>query len=145
MKKSPEADKVIISYKQDQYPAAIDYMARLGRMNTKLEEAMRERDKAERLRLEASVRDEKLRIEIDALKRGRMEYEKNINIKMSELQKNIEKLKKPNDEIKRRFTEEEKNIIKDLNLKFEELHKKIEEIEPFIKGENRKKSKCVIS
>ncbi|PKK71109.1 GBP-domain-containing protein [Rhizophagus irregularis] len=49
MKKSPEANEVITSYKQNQYPAAIDHMKQLGIMNKRLAEAMYLRKETDRL------------------------------------------------------------------------------------------------
>ncbi|CAG8503785.1 uncharacterized protein OCT59_019041 [Rhizophagus irregularis] len=93
MKESPEADKIITSYKTNQYSAAIDYMARLGRINKELAKTMYTREVAHRKQLEASAREEALRIEIELWSREREEYEKNIEIKTLELQANIRQQK----------------------------------------------------
>ena len=93
MKKSSEATKVVASYKQNQYQTAINYMTQLGGMKTELAKAINEKEEAERLKLEAFAREEVLRMKIEQLKREREEYEKNVENKMLELQRNIEQQK----------------------------------------------------
>ncbi|PKK71107.1 hypothetical protein RhiirC2_778833 [Rhizophagus irregularis] len=82
-----------LAYKTNQYSAAIDYMARLGRINKELAKTMYTREEAHRKQLEASAREEALRIEIELWSREREEYEKNIEIKTLELQANIRQQK----------------------------------------------------
>jgi hypothetical protein len=103
MKKSPEATKIIASYKQNLYVLAIDHVAQLGAKE------------AGRLRLEAETREEIHRLEIEALKREREEYEKNTNKKMLELQTKLE-------EMKQRFIEEKDCTVKEYRCKFEKMN-----------------------
>ncbi|GBB86956.1 hypothetical protein RclHR1_01340023 [Rhizophagus clarus] len=136
--KSPEATKVISSYKKNQYLFAIDYIARLGRINAELAKTMRAKEQAERLRLEALAREEILLLEIKALKREREEYKKNANKKILELQTNIEHQKKSREEMKRRFVEEQNSIIRSVFRSFDEFPKN-EEIEKLRKENIRLK------
>src|SRR5687767_8975450 len=100
MKKSPEAAQVIISYKKDQYQNAINQMERLGRIQAELAETMHAKEECERLKLEIMEREEKFRVEIEALKRERESYQHHVENKMSELMANIERQKKAQKEMK---------------------------------------------
>jgi hypothetical protein len=124
MKKSPESTKIIASYKQNQYLSAIDHVAKLGATLTA--KTMYAKEEADRLRLETEAREEKLRLEIEALKREREEYEKNANKKILELQTNIEQQKKSQEEMKQRFVEEKDCTVNEYRCKFEEIEKIIE-------------------
>ncbi|GBC34081.2 guanylate-binding protein [Rhizophagus irregularis DAOM 181602=DAOM 197198] len=99
MKKSLKANKVITSYKRNQYPAAIDHMKQLGIMNKRLAEAMYLREETDRLRREAFERTEAIRIETAAFEREREKFRENFESKISELQKNIEEQRKCNGEM----------------------------------------------
>jgi len=66
MMRSPEAAKVISSYMQDQYPTAIDYMKRIGKMNEAIANAMHAKEQAERLQLESLAREAEYRMEMEA-------------------------------------------------------------------------------
>lgn len=122
-KKSPEATKIMSSYKKNQYLSAIGHITQLGRMNAELAKAMHAREEAERLRLETLIREEVLLLEIEALKREREEYEKNVNNKILELLTNIEQQKKSQEEMKRRFIEEQNSIIKSVYQSFDDFPK----------------------
>ncbi|PKK46338.1 hypothetical protein RhiirC2_803808, partial [Rhizophagus irregularis] len=98
--KSPEAAKVIASYMQNQYSDAIDYMTQLGRMNAELAKAMKAKEEAETLQLEALAREEEFRREIEAQKHEREESERNFKMKMEELQANIDQQNKSHEEMK---------------------------------------------
>ncbi|PKY13072.1 hypothetical protein RhiirB3_424812 [Rhizophagus irregularis] len=139
-KKSPEATKVISSYKKNQYLFAINHITQLGRINAELAKVMHAREEAERLRLEALAREEVLLLEIEALKREKEEYEKNINNKILELQTNIEQQNKPQGEMKRQFIEEQNSIIKLVYQSFDDFPKN-EEIKKLRKGNNEIKTK----
>ncbi|RGB27243.1 guanylate-binding protein [Rhizophagus diaphanus] len=142
-KKSPEATKVISSYKKNQYLFAIDHITQLGRINAELAKAMHAREEAERLRLEALAREEVLLLEIEALKREKEEYEKNINNKILELQTNIEQQNKSQGEMKRRFIEEQNSIIKLVYQSFDDFPKneEIKKLRKVRKGNNETKTK----
>ncbi|RGB27241.1 hypothetical protein C1646_769375 [Rhizophagus diaphanus] len=88
MKKSPEADKVITSYKTNQCSAAIDYMARFGRINKELANTMNTREEAYRKQLEASAHE----------------------IKMLELQANIRQQKQLHQEEEKRSNKIKENL-----------------------------------
>jgi hypothetical protein len=141
MKKSPEATKIISSYKKNQYLFAIDHITHLGRMNAELAKTMHAREEAERLRLEALAREDVLLLKIEALKREREEYEKNANNKILELQTNIEQQKKSQEEMKRRFVEEKDSIIKSVYRSFDEFPKN-EEIKKLDGIKTKKKKVC---
>ncbi|PKC68049.1 hypothetical protein RhiirA1_534476, partial [Rhizophagus irregularis] len=100
MMKSPEADKIIASYMQNQYPTAIEYMTQLGRMNAELVKVMKAKEEAETFRLEASAREEEFRRKIEAQKYEREENERNFKTKMEELQANIDQQNKSHEEMK---------------------------------------------
>lgn len=123
MKKSPEANEVITSYKRNQYPAAIDHMKQLGIMNKRLAETMYLREEIGRLRREAFERTEAIRIETAAFEREREKFRENFESKISELQKNIEEQRKFN----------------------EEMNKVLEDFQKFRDEINKKKSKCTIA
>ena len=118
MMASPEASKVIASYIKNQYPAAIDYMTQLGRMSAELARAMQE---AEKCRLEWLAREEKFRREIETQRRERQENERNFLTKLSELQANIERQQKSNEEMKRRLIEDRERAEEIHNQKIQEL------------------------
>jgi len=70
MMKSPEAIKVLASYKKNQYLSAIDYMRhlrRIRRMKAKLAKEMRAKEETERLKLEALAREEVLCMKIERI------------------------------------------------------------------------------
>jgi hypothetical protein len=120
--KSPEAARIIASYKENQYSEAIDYMTQLGKMNTELAKAVRAKGEAERLRLEALARECELCRKIEAQRREREENEKNIRNNALELQANIEQQKNSQEEMQRRLIEEKEYTIKRYNKKYEQLH-----------------------
>ncbi|GBC06284.1 hypothetical protein RclHR1_06730010 [Rhizophagus clarus] len=113
MKKSPEATRIIASYRQNQYLLAIDHVTQSLRYAKK---------EADKLRFEAEAREEILRLKIEALKRKHEEYEKNANKKIFELQTNIEQQKK-SQEMKQRFIEEKDCTIKEYRCKIKEIEK----------------------
>ncbi|RIA94415.1 guanylate-binding protein [Glomus cerebriforme] len=152
MMKSPEAAKIIASYKQNQYPTAIDYMNQLGRMNAELAKAMRDKEEVERLQLESLAREEEFRMEIEAQKRQREETERNFREKMEELQTNMEQQKRSHEEMRQRYIEErqraeeemrrlneeeKKELIRQQEIKFEQMQRTIEE-------ENRRRTEELI-
>jgi len=116
MMKSPEAAKVMASYTQNQYPVAIDHMTQLGRMNAELAKAMRAKEEAEGLRLEALAREGELCREIEAQKREREENERNLNNKILELQTNTEQQKK-SQEMQCRLIKEREHAAEKFNQK----------------------------
>ncbi|CAB4384183.1 unnamed protein product [Rhizophagus irregularis] len=120
--KSPEAAKVIASYMQNQYPTAIEYMTQLGRMNAELAKAMKAKEEAETLRLEALAREEEFRREMEAQKYEREENERNFKEKMAELQANIEQQNKSHEEMKERLIKEREIATEKYNQRFEQLH-----------------------
>ncbi|RIA95359.1 hypothetical protein C1645_757653 [Glomus cerebriforme] len=149
MKKSPEATKIIASYKQNQYLSAIEHITQLG---LDLAKGIRDEEEANRLKLEAFAREEELRLQIEALRREREEYEKNAKNKMAELQTNIEQQKKSQDEMKQCFVEEQKFLIGMINQIFDTLIKHKEVIAKLRKEESKvKKNKlkgkniCIIA
>lgn len=97
MKESPEANEVIISYKENQYPVAIDYITRSGIINEVLAKAMYTMEEAHKKHLKTSARD---RVEHEMWTREREERKRNFKIKMLELKTNIRQQKKPNQEMK---------------------------------------------
>ncbi|PKY38716.1 GBP-domain-containing protein [Rhizophagus irregularis] len=127
MMKSPEAAKVIASYMQNQYPTAIEYMTQLGRMNAELAKAMKAKEEAETLRLEALAREEEFRREMEAQKYEREENERNFKEKMSELQANIEQQHKSHEEMRERLIKERDIASEKYNQKFEQLHNEMVE------------------
>jgi hypothetical protein len=106
MMKSPEAARIIASYKQNQYSEAIDYMTQLGRTNAELARLIYAKEEAERLRLEALAREEEFRMKIEAQRHEREENERNFREKIAELQANIEQQHKSHEEMKRRLIDE---------------------------------------
>jgi hypothetical protein len=156
--RSPEAARVIISYKQDQYQTAIDCMKHLGSMKAELAKIMLAKEKVDRLQLEIMEREERYRVEIESLKREREEYKKHFELKMLELQANIERQTKSQGEMKRSVDEQREQLVKSFDDKFEELlreneerikilqkeyEEKIEKIRNKYKG--RKMGSCTIS
>ncbi|GES81403.1 guanylate-binding protein [Rhizophagus clarus] len=127
MMRSPEAAKVIASYMQNQYPIAIDHMTQLGRMNAELGKALRAKEEAERLQLEALAREEEFRREMEAQKYEREENERNFKEKMAELQSNIDQQHKSHEEMKQRLIEERELAAEKYNQKLELLHNEMRE------------------
>ena len=127
MMRSPEAAKVIISYKKDQYQNAIDHMEQLGQIKAELAEAMSAKEECERLTLEIMEREERFRVEIESLKRERKMYKKHVEIKMSELQANIDQQTKSREEMKKDLNEVRTKLFKKFDKKFEELKNEYEE------------------
>ncbi|PKY38019.1 hypothetical protein RhiirA4_501365 [Rhizophagus irregularis] len=138
MKKSPEANKVITSYKQNQYSTAVDHMTQLGKMNERLAEELHTREEADRLRQEALVLEETIRISTEAFERDREKFKESVEIKMSELLKNIEQQKNLNEEMKQRFIEERDSIVREFDLTCDEIRKDIKI------SRDEKNHKCII-
>ncbi|RIA95360.1 hypothetical protein C1645_488735 [Glomus cerebriforme] len=148
IKKSPEAIKIIVSYKNNQYLSAINHIKQLGIMNAELAKIMRDEEEANRLKLEALAREEQLRLQIEALKRERQEYVNNAKNKILELQTNIEQQKKSQEEMKQRFAEEKNSLIKtvyrtfDESTKSEEIKTPLEENIEIRNVKPKKRKKC---
>ncbi|CAB5375908.1 unnamed protein product [Rhizophagus irregularis] len=138
MMKSPEAAKVIASYMQNQYSDAIDYMTQLGRMNAELAKAMKAKEEAETLQLEALAREEEFRREIEAQKHEREESERNFKMKMEELQANIDQQNKSHEEMKERLIKERDIAEEKYNQKLEQLHNEMLEQQK-LNEENKEK------
>lgn len=139
MKKSPEANKVITSYKQNQYSAAIDHMTQLGKMNERLAEELHAKEEADRLLQDELVLEETIRIRIEAFERNHEKFKESAEIKMSELLKNIEQQKKLYEEMKQRFIEERDSIIREFDLMCDEIRKDIKT------SRDEKNNKCILS
>ncbi|CAB5215378.1 unnamed protein product [Rhizophagus irregularis] len=139
MKKSPEANKVITSYKQNQYSIAVDHMTQLGKMNERLAEELHTREEADRLRQEALVLEETIRIRTEAFERDREKFKESVEIKMSELLKNIEQQKNLNEEMKQRFIEERDSIVREFDLTCDEIRKDIKT------SRDEKNHKCILN
>ncbi|CAG8716119.1 771_t:CDS:2, partial [Rhizophagus irregularis] len=138
MMKSPEAAKVIASYMQNQYPTAIEYMTQLGRMNAELAKAMKAKEEAETLRLEALAREEEFRREIEAQKHEREESERNFKTKMEELQANIDQQTRSHEEMKERLIKERDIAAEKYNQKLEQLHNEMLEQQKLNEEDKRK-------
>ncbi|CAB5373518.1 unnamed protein product [Rhizophagus irregularis] len=139
MKKSPEANKVITSYKQNQYSTAVDHMTQLGKMNERLAEELHTREEADRLRQEALVLEETIRIRTEAFERDREKFKESVEIKMLELLKNIEQQKNLNEEMKQRFIEERDSIVREFDLTCDEIRKDIKT------SRDEKNHKCILN
>ncbi|CAG8711462.1 7620_t:CDS:2 [Rhizophagus irregularis] len=138
MMKSPEGDKIIASYMQNQYPTAIEYMTQLGRMNAELVKVMKAKEEAETFRLEASAREEEFRRKIEAQKYEREENERNFKTKMEELQANIDQQNKSHEEMKERLIKERDIATEKYNQKLEQLHNEMLEQQRLNEEDKRK-------
>jgi hypothetical protein len=147
--KSPEAVKVMISYKKDKYQTAIDEMEKLGRMKVELAKVMHANEEYEIIKLKILECGETFRVEIEKLKREREEEEKIFEMKMSESQTNIEREEISQEGMKQVLAEEENHYINErLDKKFKEVKMKheetIKELQKELKFDNSKRSETEI-
>ena len=144
MKKSPEAIKVIASYKESQLPFATHHLTRFGVIKKELAEAINTKEELVRKQLEELAREEQLREEIKTLKFERDIYQRNVEIKMQELVNNIEQQKRLAEEMKILFNEERDKLFKEIaekDSKHKEIQKQSEERIRELEKELRKSRK----